>query len=283
MVSPVVIYTNLFTLHGKDVKVNRYIDMYYVWLFYIMKYGKLNKDDYCITFMDEETYKYIKKSDIYKWIIAKLPNMNVITYETPTNIKDGMMKRYDIDEILDATLHVAHLNPTYLYLDIDVLVINDIRKLFFKNISNDKTTIYLKREGPILDNNYYGELITEEEKQDFINRGFGNMPGFTAGIFGWNKSLDFKLFIKLIKDLAKNNKRELYTVDQPFFNAAVVHYLFKEPQKVNLAIFPNILTGHNKFSKNVPTETVLLNFCGIPGDDLFHWDKILFELMLSSL
>ena len=37
MLSSVIIYTNLFTLEGRDEKKNKYIDMYYIWLLYIIK------------------------------------------------------------------------------------------------------------------------------------------------------------------------------------------------------------------------------------------------------
>lgn len=53
MISPIILYTNLFTLYGSNEKTNKYIDIYYVWLLYIIKYAKLND---CST--DKEYYEY---------------------------------------------------------------------------------------------------------------------------------------------------------------------------------------------------------------------------------
>jgi len=61
MISPIILYTNLFTLYGCNEKTNKYIDMYYVWLLYIIKYAKLNDSDYCITLIDNVTFSYIKR------------------------------------------------------------------------------------------------------------------------------------------------------------------------------------------------------------------------------
>jgi len=283
MAKPIVIFTNLFTLKARDVKLNKYIDMYYVWLFHIIKYAKLKSNDYCVTFIDEDTAEHISKSNTFQWLLSQLPNFRIIAYKKPVSIKDGIMKRYDIDEIFAASSAVSNMNPYYLHLDIDVLVIKDIRGLFIDDIQNEKPTLYLKKEGQLLNDDYYGELVTEEDKLILTKNGLLNMPGFTAGIFGWNKSDNFQDFIQFIKEKAKNNEKELYTVEQPFFNAAVFHYLFKKQGVFNFAIFENELTGHNQFSTQVSDKTVLLNFCGIPGDDSFHWDKILLEIMLSSL
>ena len=282
--SPVVIYTNLFTLAGKDIKFNKYIDMYYVWLFNIIKYGKLRENDYVITLIDEVTYNHIKKLNVFLLLTSKIANCIVILYKQPQNIKEGMLQRYNINNILDITSVVSSFNPYYSYLDVDVLVVQDIRKLFENsNIDNGKTTIYIKREEDILGTNYYGDLITDEERDILKDKKMLNMPGFSSGIYAWRNSKDIKEYFEFILNMSINTSKTLYTIDQPFFNGAIFNYLFKKIGVYNFVIIKDNKVAHNKFICDALEETVLLNFCGIPGDDSFHWDKILTELFMSSL
>ena len=258
MLSSVIIYTNLFTLEGRDEKKNKYIDMYYIWLLYIIKYAQLKDCDQCITQIDSVTFAHIKTSLLFNMLSKRIPNFKVVEYNQPRNIKEGILQRYYMDDIVDSSNSSSH----FIHLDIDVLVINNIRH--------------------ILGSNYYGELATDEDKTLIMNK-CPNMPGFSAGIFAWKNSKDIGYFFKLILEKANETNKELYTVEQPFFNAAVFNYFFK-----NIGVFrfnilsPNIV-GHNIFSVQTNSETVLLNFCGIPGDEEFHWNKILTQLILTAL
>ncbi len=276
---PLVVYTNLFTLTGRDAKLNKYIDMYYIWLYNLYRYGSLRNIDYCVSFIDEVTLAYIEKSQIFHWLSRQLPNFKVVKYKQPTNIKEGIMKRYDIEEILELTDSTQ--DPIYVYLDIDVLVMNDIHNLF-KEQSNNKTTLYLRTEGVITNHLYYGDLMTEDDKLLLVNKRMESMPGFSAGIYGWHNSKDILNFFRYIKNLAATTEKELYTVEQPFFNAAVFNYFFKEPI-FNISLFNKDEVIDNMMIKPAETKIILVNFCGIPGDESFHWDKILLQLLIQSL
>lgn len=283
MASSVVVYTNLFTLTDRDVKVNKYIDMYYIWLFNIFRYGRLSKDDYCITFIDETTLQHIKNNQILQWLSRHLSNFILLPYRQPVTIKEGILKRYDIDPILELTKHAD--NPTYLYLDIDVLAMNDLHPLLTQNVPEkvNKTTLYLRTEGVITSGLYYGELITPEEVQFLETKNMQQMPGFSAGIYGWNNNTSAKRFFKYITELAAKTDKELYTVEQPFFNAAVFNYFFKEPGVFNIALFDKTRVVDNQMIQPNTSEIILVNFCGIPGDDQFHWDKLLHQLFIQAL
>lgn len=276
----VIIYTNLFTLKGKDVKTNKYIDMYYIWLHNIIKYAQLKHNDCVITFIDRETYDIISKSFLFGTLASKLDNFKVFLYEQPSDIKTGILQRYNIkkmSEIVDKEAYILHL-------DIDVLVISDIRNIFEVNFDNCKTTIYLKKEGIITDPQYYGIIMTPEDHMILNVNGLQNMPGFSAGIYGWKNSKDIMEYFEFILEMAKKETKELYTVEQPFFNAAVFNFLFKKTGIFNFVLLDNDLVGHNLFCTQVESKkTTLLNFCGIPGDDSFHWEKMFIELLLSSI
>jgi hypothetical protein len=278
MTAPVVIYTNLFTLEGRDEKKNKYIDMYYVWLLYIIKYGQLTTSDYCITLIDSVTFAHIKTSPLFNMLSNRIPKFKVVEYNQPKTIKDGILQRYYINDIVDS------INPLsyFIHLDIDVLVINNIRYMFRNELNDNNTAIYLRPEDHILTSNYYGELATDEDKALIMNK-CPNMPGFSAGIFAWKNSKDIRDFFELILAKAKETDKELYTVEQPFFNAAIFNYFFKKIGVFRFNILSPNIVGHNIFSTQANSETVLLNFCGIPGDDEFHWNKILTQLILTVL
>lgn len=285
MSRPVVLFANLFTLEGRDISRNKYVDMYYIWLNNVVKYANLNENDYCITFVDEPTLNHMITSPVFRVLTNKISNCYFIRYRQPKNIKDGIMKRYDIEELQEITKNIENKHPFYLHLDIDVLIMKDIHTLFNTYKEVDETTIFLKPEffWDFFNNCYYGELVSEADRELIKSRNV-NMPGFTAGIFGWCNSKNISKYFKYIKDMAKTIDKEFCTVEQPFFCAAIFNYFFKEPGVFKFILFdnervvenPNILNG-------ISEKIVLINYCGMPGDEKLHWDKLLLQLVYQNL
>jgi hypothetical protein len=285
MSMPIILFANLFTLKDRDVTKNKYIDMYYIWLNNVIKYGNLRSEDYCITFVDEITLRFMRSSQIFKFLVSKISNCHFIEYNQPSNIKDGIMKRYDIEEIQEITKTIEYLNPIYLHLDIDVLIVKDIHILFKDYKAENKTTIFLKPEfyWDFFNGLYYGELATEEDKE-LIRVKNVNMPGFGAGIFGWSNSKDIAKYFNYIKNIAKTVSKELHTVEQPFFNAAIFNYFFKEVGIFNFILFSSDLVVENpNIFEKISEKIVLINYCGGPGDERNHWDKQFLQLLFQSL
>lgn len=283
MTQPIVIYTNLFTLKDKPVASNKFIDMYIVWLVFILKYAKLGKEDICITFIDEETLNYMlsvshQKKSLLKLIMTHIPNLKFIRYPQPTSIKEGMIQRYNVEYIIKHGPS-EETNPYYLYLDVDVLVFQDIRKLFL-NVSklSDKTLLFLRSESTIEMPQYYGEIMTEEERL-FLQTLSRPVPGFSSGIFGWNNNIHIREFMFHVIHHSLNNSNNYYTIDQPFFNGAVFNYLFRDIRKMRMCIIHPNLIAHNELSTFLNTTYVLGNYCGEPGNEAFHWEKIFHELV----
>lgn len=286
---PVIIFTNLFTLENKLVENNKYIDIYYIWLNNIIQYSKLKDNDYCITFIDEKTLEYISKNILFINLMSKIKNRDFIVYKQPKVIKEGMMKRYDIEEVLSITKNIEKLNPQYMYLDIDVLVVNDIRKLFVEKDDNHKTLISLTADNrwELLNGMFYGELASNDDTKIIKSKNV-NIPGFSSGIFGWCNSIRIREYFDYIKKKGASTDKELYTVDQPFFNAAVFNYFFQDVGKFKFNILDrNKLRMNTLIDKSVifdnSNEVVLIDYCGEPGDDKLHWNKIFSQLIIQNL
>lgn len=283
---PITLYVNLFTLKDKNPKENKYIDIFYVWLAYLIKYGQLNQLDTLVLQIDTETLNYLKNSYIFKSLIHIRNNLfkfNIITYEPPSTVKNGMMMRYHVN-----TLPNIDKQQIFIHLDIDVIITNNIRKLIEKQdlINTNKESIfYVKEEGPMLKGNYYGDIITDEEKNYLYKNNLENIFGYTSGIFAWlnqpssNHCLDiFNLVIEKDKEV----KVELYQHEQPFFNYAIFQNLFKETS-IKIKTMPLDYINHNIPFTKKNKDTLLVNYCGIAGDDGFHWDKILQQLLFNFL
>jgi hypothetical protein len=162
---------------------------------------------------------------------------------------------------------------------------NDVHPLFYQHSApaQNRPIIYLRPEGVITSGLYYGELITQEEQQLLETKNMQQMPGFSSGIYGWSNSASTKQFFRFITDLAAKTDKDFYTVDQPFFNAAVFNYFFREPGIFNITLLDQTKVIDNRMMQPHTTEIILVNLCGIPGDDQFHWDKLLHQLFIQAL
>ncbi len=293
---PITLYINLFTLCDKDPKENKYIDIFYIWFSYLIKYSKLKLDDTFVLMIDTKTFDFLKSSYMFKTLIQLRNNLfkfNIITYEPPISVENGMVMRYHIK-----TLPNINKQQIFIHLDIDVLITNDIRMLFEENdiaiTNNTKSILYIKNHGFMLENNFYGELITDEEKQYLKTTNQENMGGFTSGIFAWinqpNSNYCLRFFEQVlekdkdINDTLYTNKdiKKLYTHDQVCFNYAIFQNAFKPSEmKMKMIKFNNI-NNNEPFTKN-SINTILVDYCGIPGDDSFHWNKIFYQLIINFL
>jgi hypothetical protein len=162
---------------------------------------------------------------------------------------------------------------------------NDLHHLFYQHTPSvqNKATIYLRPEGVITSGLYYGELITQEEERLLGTKNMQQMPGFSSGIYGWTNSACAKQFFRFIMELAAKAYKDFYTVDQPFFNAAVFNYFFRDAGIFNIALLDQSKVIDNRMMQPQTTEIILVNLCGIPGDDQFHWDKLLHQLFIQAL
>ena len=291
--TPYVLYTNIYTLEGSEPKHNKYLDMYFLWLANIIKYGNIQKTDVVVTYMDEETYTYLnvtktEKNRLFQVLKKQIDTFVIIKYPVPPNHKEGMLRKYAVDMMLDYTKPIHDKFPIYMYLDVDVLVVKDIRKLTLQieivdTSSPDKTTLFLRNESnPITHPDYFGQLMTSEDKQLLIDRNIA-LPGFSAGIFGWRNNIVIKEIFNMVLRLALESDKTFYTIEQPFFNAALFHYMFYDQTKFMFLIMSRTQIAQNVIGAHVSPTNVLVNYCGEPGDQSIHWDKLYHQLLAQLL
>lgn len=278
---PFVLYSNIYTLKDRDAKTNKYIDMYLLWLTNIIKYANLQKTDMCFTYMDEETYMVIQKNDLFRFLQTQIRNFTIIKYPQPSTHKEGMLRKYIVDPILH---HTRDQNPIYMYLDIDVLIVKDIRTMKMEFNENPQLTkLFLYSEMNTIEHgNYYGHLMTDKDKE-LLRSTNKQLPGFSAGIFAWQNNIHICEFFNTVLELAFKHHGDLYTIEQPFFNAAIFKYIMEVHQeKIVFDRMDNNSIGYNEIGAHLGSF-VLVNFCGEPGDQTLHWNKMYCQLILQLL
>ena len=232
----------LFTPVHKEVKENKYVPIFYFWLSKLIQNGGLGRDDYLLISIDERTIEFIKKNPgCLSALISQLrcPYAFKI-FPAPNTILDGMRIRYTPHEFTQ---------ESYLYLDIDVLVMKPLKELLY---SCTPEKLYICTEGTLRNPNYGADMSATDD------------PGYTSAIFLVTGNNTQKTLFSRVNEIYQD--KNYYTLDQPFFNRAV----YMMPRNDKLLTRLHSFNGHD-YSKG---DTVFLNCGGEPGRDQIHYDKI---------
>ena len=246
----ICLYTILFTLPDKET--NKYTDMFLMWLSCIVKNAGLTRDDKFVLLADKKSLSLLSKDTFDKLIDILDCTHEIIICDPVTNIKEGMLMRYTP---FDYTQDVL------LYLDVDILVLKDIHFPF-------ENKLYAQAEGLLTDDNYGASIRVDKE----------NRLGFSSGKFAIGSKDLRDAFFKDIIEFASNDTNTYFTVDQPYFNEAI---LYVPRTSIDIRIFANPVVSTNMEAYNA-TRTVLLDFMGMPGDESFHWNKIISAFCLIN-
>ena len=245
----------LFTLNGKNVNENKYVQIFYYWLSLFNKNSGITINDFLNIKIDTLTYEYIKNDLLFLSIIKQLKcSFDIMLFNPPNNLLEGIIMKYT---------KINYNQDIYMYCDIDVLIIKSLTML---ELNED--IIYVHPEGYITNDNY-GAAFTKEELSLLPL----NTLGYSAGKYLINCKKLYHELMDMILELCISNKSEFYALDQPLFNKAVLN--------INkYKIIPwNICTNGNNFTK----DSILLDCMGIPGDGDFHLDKIYkYYIMIMS-
>lgn len=265
-----VVFTNVFTIKGLDVSGNPYVEMLGIWHLFLKSFGGLGPDDKIMLVMDEATHAFMRGTGE---IDDFLKSVSIGLYPQPATVLEGMKARYSFA----AHLQETNPGPTYLYLDLDVLVCRPLELLYDPIMARNRL-LYATEEvvrplvGGLLGDNYLAGRIqdlTDAQTTDLEQQG-----GITSGIFGWHNSKPtFSSFFRGIVEAMNTSGSKAYdTLDQPYFVEAVVRQRLKSAWSTYHIDSEKI--GINEFI-NPTSPYVLMNYCGEPGMGENHLTKML--------
>jgi len=221
----------------------KYADMFFLLLESIFIYGNLDENTNILVYTSTEFMNMIKKSHLF--------NNEKIKFEINDTYND-------IDKACKARLDLFNLPSIknynkILYLDTDILVKDDINKVF--NVCNDDI-LYVLEEGTLVNDtrDYYGgkTLFNNDE----INS-YDDITAFTSGILLFNNCENMKdLFNKINEDII-NRPYDFCCYDQPF----IVYNAFKF-NLYNNKILKSFVVNNDY---NINSDKTIHHFPGGPG------------------
>jgi len=216
-----------------------YLSMLYLLLESIYLYANLENDTDILIYTSTEFMNRIKKSHLYSEKIKFEIN------DTYNSIEKACKSRLDLFHLPSANNYTK-----FLYLDTDILIKDDIHKVFGL-IKED--LLYAIGEGNIAEDHsdwWGGKSLFGEEVHQYEDK-----TAFCSGVLLFNHCEKMKyLFDKIQEDMQKRNH---YFYDQPFF----VYNAFKYQLHNNKLL--SSLAINNNFDIN--SDKVIHHFLGIPG------------------
>ena len=121
MAPSVLLYTILFTLEDKPVHKNQYIQMFLIWLSYVIKSKSLNENDTLCLIGDRYTINYLKHETPFE-TIAKLISCKfyLLDVEQPKTLMEGCMLKYNQLVLSDVISRINY--DILIYTDIDIII-----------------------------------------------------------------------------------------------------------------------------------------------------------------
>lgn len=171
----------------------KYLEMFYILLQSILTYGNVDVNTHILVYTTTLFMNTIKKSELFNEEKIKFEIND--TYDT---IKKACRARYDIFKFPSIQ------NKKYkkiLYLDTDIIVKDDINKVF--HICQDDI-LYVLQEGEINSNlDYWGKSLFGNEIHNYVDK-----SAFTSGILLFNNCEKIKiLFNKTVELFDSQNFR----------------------------------------------------------------------------
>ena len=216
----------------------KYVDMFFLLLESIFIYGNLDDNTDILVYTTIPFMKMIKQSHLF--------NNEKIKFEindTYNNIRNACRTRYNIFNLPS----VVNYNKI-LYLDTDILVKNNINKVF--DICKEDI-LYVLEEGTIDSNtDYWGKSLFGNEVNNYDDK-----TAFTSGILLFNNCEKIKdLFNKTIDIFDTSN---FILNDQPY----IVYNAFKYNLYNNKILKSLVVNNDN----NIHSDKVIHHFPGGPG------------------
>lgn len=264
-----LLYTVCFTPKGKEPSSNKYVDMLFIWLRFLQRYGNVLATDTILVITDVETKKYI--DSMYLDVVIPLTYRYCIL-EQPETVQIGTSFRYTI------YTHTEISKETVVcYTDVDMLIIKDIHWIE-QLVQADHSSFFVYPEHTIRHFNYLGPLSKEEE---VLFEGFEELfavhPGMSSSFFAFQGSAYDALFEQLGSTI-KTSEKSNYAFDQPFFNRMLLLASYKQRQ-FQILFFQPFVVEYNTLRSKCKERTCLINMCGEPGEQNIHWIKMFMALL----
>lgn len=218
----------------------KYVEMFYLFLESLFIYGNIGNNTQILVYTSTEFMNKIKQSHLYVEDIIKF-EIN----DTYNNLDKSCKSRLDL-----FNLSTVNNYEKILYLDTDILVKDDIQKVF-EVCKEDK--LYVVEEGDIGNQlDYWGKSLFGDEVNNYTDK-----TAFSSGVLLFNHCDKMKdLFNKIKEDMI--NRPHHFFHDQPYF----IYNAFKYNLYDNKTL--KTLAVNNDY--NIYSNYILHHFPGGPGE-----------------
>ena len=217
----------------------KYVDMFLLLLESILTYGGLDCNIHLLVYTSTSFMNQIKQSHLF--------NEETIKFEindTYNNIDKSCKARLDLFK-LPSIINYHKI----LYLDTDILVKDDINKVF--NVC-EEDIIYVLEEGTIVEHDHWGNPLFGNEVYNYTDK-----SGFTSGILLFNNCETIKYLFQQINEDIISRPRHFACFDQPY----IVYNAFKY-NLYNNKILKSLVVNRDD---NIHSDKVIHHFPGGPG------------------
>jgi predicted O-methyltransferase YrrM len=238
---------------------DNYIRLLFLLLESIFIYGNCDNDTDILIYTSSHFRNIIQFSHLYNAKIKFEIN------DTYNNVDLACKSRLDLFKLSSSIDY-----DTFLYLDTDILIKNDINIIF--NVAKDDV-LYALEEGTI-DHpyDYWGNTLFGDEVNTYSDK-----TAFSSGVLLFNNCEKIRdLFIRINEDIINRPKISFY--DQPYIVYNAFKYNVYDNKKLNQFIVIN--------EYNIHTDKVIYHFAGGPGDyghKLVKMNKFLSDLKDYSI
>jgi hypothetical protein len=218
----------------------KYVEMFYLLLESINIYGNLDDNIDILVYTSTPFMNMIKQSHLFTERVKFEIN------DTYDNIDLACKARLDVFNLES----VSNYNKI-LYLDTDILIKDDIVKVF--NVVNDDILYVLEEESIDAAHGNHGTILFGEEVNNYEDK-----TAFTSGIMAFNNCEKIQdLFYKIKEDII-NRPYSFGCCDQPY----IVYNAFKY-NLYNNKILKSLVVNNDL---NIFSDKVVHHFPGGPGD-----------------
>ena len=218
----------------------KYVDMFLILLESIFIYGEVGTNINILVYTSTSFMNKIKESHLYNDEKIKFEIND--TYDT---VDKACKSRLDLFNLPSITNY-----DKILYLDTDILVKDDINKVF--DVCKEDL-LYVLEEGYInCDSNFWGKSLFGDEINDYPDK-----SAFTSGILLFNNCKKMKVLFNNIKEDIIRRPYNFGCCDQPY----IVHNAFK----YNLFNNKDLKTLAVNYDNNINSNKVIHHFPGGVG------------------